>query len=464
MTGPGNDKEIIFGKGEDGRPVSFSTGMLSEVHFSVSGATGQRKTLFVLSMLLQFFKAGHGIVFVDLGGDIPAYWLLRRAAEARHKRLWFFSVDSSLDSLYFDPILSLRNPIVAGGAVGSGLNLTHAPGYGRTFWGRVNAAEINTAFDHLAARGITVPSFAEFCAELERIAKANGKAREISEAKLAAEQLNRLHYFGVARDSSKQLVLREAIRNGDIVVFHCPSALYGDVSRAVATLSSWCAMVEQENVLKENPDAPPPITHLVVDEYAQVASGRSSLESQLTLVRKWGLQMWLVFQNREQLRTPDGDLYPTIRSNCQNFVFSAETEEERRDLMNASLDEWKLEKPSRSIHRTSVSESERWYLAPRLERNTVIETCAKAMMLFGIFKLGDKHRDPIPFQIIPPTKSVAEHNLLKALQYPARSDASPAARGKPSRPDPVHAAKLSDLIRARKQAECYGSSSDGSGG
>jgi len=449
---------IIFGRGEDGKVVEFPLEKLREIHFSISGATGQRKTLFVVSLLLQFFACGDGIVFIDLGGDVPTFWILRRAAEAAGKKLWFFSVDRDLESLYYDPILSFSDPVVASGAVGSGLNLTHAPGYGRSFWGRLNAADINAAFDRLAARGVAVPSFAELTEELKQIAKSRGRGKEISESLLAADQISRLEHFGVAPDSENQLLLRQAIKNGDIVIFHCPSGDFGDPARAIATLAAWSTMVEQQNVLKDNPPhAPPPNTHLVIDEYAQIAAGKASVDAQLTMVRKWHIQMWLIYQNRHQLFTPDGDLYPTLNSNCQRFVFSAETEEEKQDLMNASLDEWKKEKPGRSVNDTSVSAHERWYLAPRLERNYVMEICAQAMKLFGVFKLGDEHRDPIPFEIFPPTKSPEEHAELKATRIPQKVTPVPPTKDGAKSPELLaRYAALDELVSAKMAAEWYG--------
>ena len=449
---------IVFGHLESGEQLSFPLDMLRERHFMVTGRTGQRKTLFTLSQLKQFHAAGDGVIFIDLGGDKAAYQILKRALRPG-KRLWLCSIDKRHDSFYFDPLITgsgFSDQLIASNAVGSGLNLIYSEGYGRSFWGRYNVADINDALDRLASRGIISATFKQLTEELKQIAKARGAQKQTSEAVLAADQLHRVHYFGEAPTPDKQLNLRQAIRNGDIVYFWCPTALYGWAARAIATLASWCVMVEMAQLDDDRNDgehSAPPVTHLTIDEYAQVASGKSSLESQLVLSRKWGLQMTMVFQDYEQMRTPDGDLFPTLRSNCQRFIFDAISEDAQKDLMNASTDEIKY-LPGRSISGTSTSNQERAYIAPALERSKVQAISGKAMWVFGIFNLGDKHRDPIPFEIIPPTNSVAEHNELKHLQMPLASSTAPVSKDASLTPELIkrHEA-LNAVIAAKRKTE-----------
>lgn len=404
--------------------LAFPLEQLLEKHFLIQGATGQRKTLYLVSLLLQFFAFGHAIVVIDLGGDRPALHLLRAACEkskALGKHFHFFSIDNRHKSLYFDPLVTgsgFKSFIIGANAIASGLQLVHSDGYGRTFWSRFNLADLNEAFDRLREHRITNPTFADIVRELKRIAKERRRSDQVSESVLAAEQLCRIEHFGVAPTPKQQLSIADVISTGGIAYFWLPVAQFKAEARAIATLAAWCVMLELAERAEQN--LAPCVTHLAIDEYAQIAAGKNSVESQLTLSRKWGLQMWPVFQSFEQMSTPDGNLWPVLRDNCQaRFHFNLESEEDQRQLMYASEDELKtISTPSTpDIVPTSTV---RQFLAPKLERNKILEISGKAMWTFGVFKLGDQHRDPIPFEIIPPTKSVEHHAELKLTEIPRK--------------------------------------------
>lgn len=73
-----------------------------------------------------------------------------------------------------------------------------------------------------------------------------------------------------------------------------------------------------------------------------------------------------------------------------------------------------------SLNGMGVTTSVREVEEAGLRRNSILELSAEAMKAYAVLNLGDQHRDPIPFTIIPPTKSVAAHRTLKNKPLPTK--------------------------------------------
>ena len=417
-------QQIVFGRRADGSVLSFPVAELLERHSAIQGATGQRKTLFLLSFLTQFLAdPTHSVVYVDLGGDQAAYWILENACRNLGIRMQLFTLSRFHRSTFFDPLVNTRafaeDTTIAAANVASGLSLSHSEGYGRNFWGRLNTASINEGFDWLATHGAVgrPHSLAELGAALRAIQRRNRQRTDSSEAVYAVDQILRYPTIGIAPNPQEQHSIGETIEYGGVSYFFLPTAIYGSTARAVGTFAAHTTMVEAADRLEQGKE--PRVVHLAVDEFSQIASGRSNVEGQVTLSRKWGVQMHLVFQSREQMKTPDGDLGPILRDNCQRFLFTVASEDEQKELMACSEDEVKyLAQPQTSAFVPTTPL--RSYLAPKLERNDILGINAKAMSAYAVLSLGDRHRDPIPFEVIPPTKSAAEHSALKRKRLPRR--------------------------------------------
>jgi hypothetical protein len=65
---------IRLGKHLDGTPFEIELAKLRENMFFIQGATDQRKSLFLSSVLTQFPELGDAIVYCDLGGDRVMYF------------------------------------------------------------------------------------------------------------------------------------------------------------------------------------------------------------------------------------------------------------------------------------------------------------------------------------------------------------------------------------------------------
>lgn len=446
--------KLVLGQQTDGTPLSFPMEAFREKHFSIQGATGQMKSMFLISLLLQFFAMGSPIVFLDLGGDAVSYWLLSDACAKCGKQLRLFSLNPQHHSYYFDPLLTgaaFSDLIVAVNAIASGLSLWYGESYGRSYWGRLNLWEISQAFQRLSEKSVHSPTSDDLICEMLAVATLRRRPSDISEAALAAEQLSQLKHFGRAPDPDRQLNLAEVIDEGDVAYFWLPAALYGGSARSIATLASWCLMVEMANREERGLAATP--VHVAKEEFAQIASGRSALESELVLSRKWGLQIWHVYQSAEQLATADGDLNPILRDNTQRFLFTVASEREQRELMACSRDEIKTSS-GKSFQHLRATTQIREFIAPVLERNSILEVSGKKKQLFAVLNLGDQHRDPIPFEMIPPTKSIAEHAALKQRPMPRTPQVSashPHSDEGPTAPQPPLRlqAKLAALYQSK---------------
>lgn len=407
--------KINFGTLLDGMPLAFDVDQLAEKHFAIVGRIGQRKTLLLVSLLVQYIALlRHTVVYIDLGGDQAAYWIMREAAQAAGKPFYLVSL-GAYDGCSWDPIRNtppfLHQPQVAAAGISQGLRLEHGEGYGRTFWSRLSTSDINRALDSLTSAGAQLPSFEQLASELKRQGE-KSKRQQVSEAYLAAEQL--LRYSTLTEQRSQQLYLGQAIEESAVVYAYLPTAHFGGAARAVASLLGWCTTVEAADRVERGKE--PCIVHLAIDEFPQVAAARSATDAILAMARKWGIQMYLVFQDMEQLKTADGDLGPIITSQCQRVIFTAETEREQQQLRFESED--MLRGYGGKSHRgLRTTTSEREVLEPRLTRNEILQCNGIAMQAFGVFKLGDEHRDPIRFNIMPPT-SRETHSRLKRKPLP----------------------------------------------
>jgi|GEM_PF-3759418 len=447
---------IRFGQTETG-VLDIPIDVLREKHWAIRGPVGQRKTLFLLSALQQYISLPNNpVIFVDLGGDQVAYWLLKQAADKAGRPFYFFSLDEQHDSCSWDPIRGTpayaTDVTVAASGVASGLSLLHGEGYGRKFWGRLNQNTINEAFDALAMPAAQLPSFQQLVEELKRLARKARTSQNVSEAFLAADQL--LRYSSLTQTKETVLNLGGAIEDSAVVVFHIPTALRGEASRAVASLLVWSVMVQAAHRSEQGLD--PRYIQLAIDEYPTIAAAGGTVDSTLTLARKWNLHAWLIYQDDSQLITSDGDLRPIIRSQCQRVLFSCESADEVDELRQRSLDVLRSD-TSRSLRGLSQSTSVREILEPRLTRNEIMQLSGIALKAYAVLRLSDQHRDPIPFTILPPTQSPAEHAKLKnkPLPKPAAADRqctiSQPARTPIPKPDMATQDRISQLAELGQQ-------------
>lgn len=408
--------KITIGRLDDGSLLQFTVEQLAEKHLAIEGRIGQRKTLFLLTLLKQYLRLLHHVViYIDLGGDLAAAWILKEAAEQAGKPFYFFSLGAH-DGCSWDPVLNTPafqdDVSVAVAGLAQGLRLEHGEGYGKTFWSRLSTRDIAQAFNHLAAAGIPLPTFQQLAEELSRMAESARSAQQTSEAYLAAEQL--LRFQSLSGQRPQQLYLGNAIEEGAVVVLYLPAAHHVGAARAVASLAAWCTTVEAsfrfEQGLEER------IIHLAIDEFPQIAAARSAVDATLTMARKWSIQAYPVLQDIEQLKTPDGDAGAVIKSQCQRVIFTAETERTQTELRFESKD-IRRTLEGMSIRNLSASTSTHEFIDPELTRNDILAINGEAMRALGVFKLGDKHRNPIPITIIPPTTK-ARHKQLKNTPWP----------------------------------------------
>lgn len=436
----------------DSGPLDIAVDRLREKHFAIAGPIGQRKTLLLMSLLVQFLLLPADCCFyIDLGGDQAALWILAEAANAAGKPFWIVSLDNTDDGACWDPITGTpayaADITMAMSGTASGLQLLNGEGYGRKFWGRINYKAITEAFDVLLARLGRLPSFPELVRELVKQGKAQRNSQYVSEAYLAAEHL--LRFDALTGKGSRRLDIGEAIEQAGVVVFHIPSALRGEAARAVASMALWSVLVQAAHRTALGLDKR--YVHLAVDEYAQAASNRSAVDSGMVLARKWNISYWAVFQDDSQLITPEGDLRPVIRSQCQRFLFARESEEEIKELRNRSLDVLRPDH-SHSLRGMSQTTSVRQVLEPGLTRNEILELSGVAMKAYAVLRLGDKHRDPIPFTVIPPTASPAEHEELKNKPLPKKTPAGAAHYSLPPGPLPTGQPLPADSGQAARRA------------
>lgn len=412
-----SDPQIDLAVDSQDKPVSRSTSELSDTNWCLVGKPGQMKSVLVGSWQSQYVALPkHSTIVIDLGGDKALYQSLARVAVKVGKPVYTVSLDENHDNCGWEPILNTpsyaynRQHMVAG--IQCGLRLQHGDGYPTTFWSRKAAAEINKAFDSLRHAGCLLPSFPQFANELRINAEAD-RGKQISEAHLAADEL--LRYRFLYEDNRRQLFLSKAIEESALVYFYLPTALDGGAARSLAALASWSTTVEA--ALRENEGKDDRTIHLVIDEYSQIASEKSTVEATLNLARKWNVQMTLVLQSFNQV--PE-DLRGVIRTNCQLAIFDAYSKEEQEWLMRQSLE---VNRPQQSTNesefgfQSSLSSRDNW--ESELTHNRILEVSGQKQKFFLLLKLGQGHQNPIECTVRPAV-SKEEHAELKKLPMPTR--------------------------------------------
>jgi len=411
--------KIRLGRSAKGGQIAFSERALEETNWLITGAPGSMKSVLSTSWMHQYIQLDdHAVVFIDIGGDLASYHVMSESASSAGKPSYLVTLDETVDCYGWDmlantPVFHHDPKRAVPGIVGA-LRLANGEGYPQTFWARHSAADINKAVDGLKAMDKWL--FSALAEQLKEIGSESTGSKHVSEAFLAADELCR--YTRALELRKKQLFLGEALEQGALVYFYVPSGMHGGAARSIAAAASWCVMVEA--ALRVDSGASKRTTHLVIDEYAQIAASGSTTEAILNLARKWNLQLTLILQSIAQVPS---ELKSVLRTNCQQAIFDAYTREEQEDLRMLSKDAFQTD--SRSVQQTALSfgrdsETETVKREPSLSRNDILETSGIKSQFFLCLKLGDKYREPIVSSVVPAV-GLERHRELKRRMLPRLS-------------------------------------------
>ncbi|WP_186776390.1 TraM recognition domain-containing protein [Rubripirellula reticaptiva] len=399
----------------DGNDIAYPVSDLEETNWLITGAPGSMKSVLAVSWMAQYIKhPDHAVVMVDLGGDLAGYHALKSKADAAGKPSYLICLDETVDCDGWDmlkntPVFKLDPKRAVPGLMGA-LRLQSGEGYPNTFWSRHSAADVNKAVDGLKA--IDKWSFEDLAEQLRQNDAESKNKGQVSEAFLAAEELCR--YTRAMSSRERQLLIGQAIEEAALIYFFVPSGIEGGAARSIAAAANWCVMIEA--ALRFDSEAASKRTiHLVVDEFAQIASSGSTTESILNLARKWNVQLTLILQSIAQV--PD-DLQSVLRTNCQQAIFDAFTRDEQEHLRSLSLDVYQQGQRSMSVSGIDMpTQTQNEQVEPSLTRNEILEVSGIKSQFFLALKLGNGYQQPVVAKV-KPAISLEEHNIYKQMPLP----------------------------------------------
>ena len=345
-----------------GFPVLLHRPLLNQ-HCYIVGETGSGKTsLGIMPMLIQLLRqhidpsredsarSEPPIVILDLKGDPALLQTIKAEADARRERhgvtdpndphyaFRLFTPEMGAESHHFNPFASMdskrRSPMQLCELILDSLALSHGEGYGRSYYTRRNRMMLYEALQDPAKPR----SFEELYQVLERLARREGAA-DVFELAATVQSLSRyknLASDGSALPESATIHLPTALEHRQVVYFWLPAALESVSVREIAKLALYSlltAAIDRQRDRTQDRE-----TYLFIDEFQRIAG--ENFRIILEQARSFGVRAILANQSISDLKTPDTDLRPAIRTNTRvKMHFSVSDPGEMEDLCTISGEE-----------------------------------------------------------------------------------------------------------------------------
>jgi hypothetical protein len=331
-------------------PILLDRQLLLE-HCYIVGRAGAGKTsLGIMPLLIQLIRgyqtpsgrsAPVPIVVLDLKGDPALFHTVKAEAERRGQQFRFFTTEKALASYRFNPFRGLRSesrtlPQLVQLVLDS-LNLNHGQGYGRQYYSQRSRMLLSQALQ------LSPPpeTFLELYKAVMKLAQSDKKGfHDAFELIATIETLT--HYPQLITTPGQELTnpekvihLPNVIENSDVVYFWLPAALESISIREIGKLVLFnlhtAAMDRQRHGHTKQ-------VYLFVDEFQKLAG--ENLQGILQQARSHGIAAILANQSIRDLRQPDFDLGPTVRTNTRvKLYFSLSDPDEVRGLSYMSGEE-----------------------------------------------------------------------------------------------------------------------------
>lgn len=334
-------------------PILLHKKMLYE-HTYIVGRTGSGKTsMGMMQLLLQIIRgsispvAGEErektpIVIIDLKGDEVLFQTARIEAERRGQKFRFFTLEPGKATHKFNPFRGFRskNRTIAQlvQLVLDSLGVNHGDGYGRGYYSQRSRFLLSQT---LRAAG-DVNSFKDLYVKL-RTLYGNQKAdfRDAFELLSVIESLT--HYDQLVTSkvedsdhNADTIQMDRVLEESEVVYFWLPSQTESIAVREVGKLVLFnlrTAAQDRESLGEARRQA-----FVFIDECQKLVG--ENFQEILQKARSGGIAVVLANQSLNDLKTPDFDLRPTIRTNANaKMFFSMNEPEEVRNMMFLSGEE-----------------------------------------------------------------------------------------------------------------------------
>lgn len=391
-------------------PILLDEKILSE-HTYIAGETGSGKTsMGIMPILLQLIE-GHTqkdgstspvppIVILDLKGDSALFHSVRNAAlqravqdaisrgvdpndsealeAAKRDAFRFFTPEKGRPSHIFNPFDNLksesRSLMQLCNILLDSLSLNHGEGYGRSYYSLQSRLTL--------AKALTLnPDPKSFKDLSETVIKLSKKEniRDIFELLAVVHALSHYPQLGSAQNAPADEVIKmsEVIDKGQVVYFWLPSALESVSVREIGKLAFYTfftALVDRQRSGVDQGNARQ--CYLVIDEFQRLAG--QNFKIILEQARSFGLGAILANQSMGDLKTTDGDLKPTIRTNTRlKMFFSLSDPVDVKDVTENSGQEIAL-----MTANSQMGDSEIQTIKNRISINDVLEMSDSPLEMF----------------------------------------------------------------------------------
>ncbi|BDC49793.1 hypothetical protein F183_A21090 [Bryobacterales bacterium F-183] len=333
-------------------PVLLHKLLLYE-HTSILGRSGSGKTsMGMMQILIQAIRfrndnrdGDHGkmpIVIIDLKGDEVMFQTAKAEAEARGQKFRFFTLEKGKPSHYFNPFTGFdgknRSVPQLVQLILDSLGLNHGVGYGRSYFSHRSRFFLSEALKE--AKGVTTfKELYKILQDMYRDRKAD--FRDAFELLSVIELLT--HYKQLvttkamdADADADTIQMDRVLEEREVVYFWLPSALESVSVREVAKLVLLNLRTASQN--RRDEEKPLRRMFLFIDECQKLAG--ENFQEVLQQARSAGISVVLANQSLSDLRTPDVDLRPVVRTNTRvKMFFSVAEPEEMRMLSDFSGEE-----------------------------------------------------------------------------------------------------------------------------
>lgn len=394
-------------------PVLLDRRILAE-HAYIVGDSGSGKTsLGIMPLLIQLIR-GHRdpvsgqspcppIVVLDLKGDPALFNTVRAEAEANGHEFRFFTPERGRVSHYFNPFAGLDSPhrsdIQLGQILLDALGLNHGEGYGRGYYSRQSRSLLLAAMQGTAKPGDHSDATRR-PGSIDELHRALLKFRDSDPAiyQDTLELLSTVHalsqypMLAMRTDPSHPhyvIHMPSVLERRQIVYFWLPAAIESVSVREIGKLALYSLLTACIDRQRTRPDSPRQ-AYVFIDEFQRIAG--ENFRVILEQGRSYGLGMVLANQSIADLRTPDVDLRPTVRTNTRlKRYFSVTDPEEIKTLSDLSGEEIMfLAQWSRSAQEPYLE-----YVALAYQNKSDSQALKKRMLFNDIVAASDHPLDSI---------------------------------------------------------------------
>ncbi len=317
-------------------PILLHQAMLHE-HVHISGRTGSGKTSMALMQMLTQLIQGHRsrgsqwsdkmpMVIIDLKGDDVLFQAAKAEAERRGQKFRFFTLEPGRASFHFNPFLGFKSATLTVPQLVhlclDALDLWHGTGYGKGYYSQRSRYLLSQALRNPQG----VDSFQDLHVRLKTLyAQHPDDFRDAFELLSVVESLtfyDQLVTTPLQEQGDDTIRLDRMFEDREVVYFWLPSV---KESATVAMLGKLVlfnlriAAHERQVTGKEKRQM-----FLMIDEFQKLAG--ENFQQILQQARSAGIATILANQSLADLKTPDWDLTPTIRTNTRTKMYFSVTE------------------------------------------------------------------------------------------------------------------------------------------